>query len=192
MKSLDLPKLKPSGDLMLAPMLAMLKGLYENSKDRIAEQNVREEKDKKWFADIEAKHKKKLASIEAEVKAHKMNDEFAKNMTIYENSNFAYWGRVRQRQHRQYHLNLQIQHAMMKKVSTMISMYEKTLSGKADPELMRRQLHNVEEGIVPGQRIYLLEVDTFCHESLAQVRAGRQELDTWAQEERLQAPHLQV
>merc|ERR1719247_3519129 len=40
MASLHLPSLKLKGKAALAPMLAMLKGLYEDSKDRISQQNL--------------------------------------------------------------------------------------------------------------------------------------------------------
>jgi len=45
----------------LAPMLAMLHGLYDESKEQTSQQNVREEKSKRWFAGKEADHKAKFA-----------------------------------------------------------------------------------------------------------------------------------
>ena len=42
---------------------AIIKGLYQDSKDRISQQNTREEKSKKWFAEKESEHKAKIAKI---------------------------------------------------------------------------------------------------------------------------------
>merc|ERR1719316_1109566 len=129
------------GKMALAPMLAMLKGLYDDSKSRIAEQNVREEKSKKWFAGKEAEHKAKLATIEGRFQNHTLSEEFRTNETRDENRYFNYWERCRQRQHRQFHTNLKIQHAMMTKVKKMINMYEKALSPKAtDQAQAKKQL----------------------------------------------------
>merc|ERR1719201_2607833 len=63
-----IPSLKLKGKASLAPMLAMLKGLYEESKSRIAQQNTREEKSKKWFTAKEAEHKAKMETIEGKFK----------------------------------------------------------------------------------------------------------------------------
>jgi hypothetical protein len=43
MASLGIPSMKLQGKAALAPMLALLKGLYDDSKQRIAQQNTREE-----------------------------------------------------------------------------------------------------------------------------------------------------
>merc|ERR1719421_511728 len=138
--SLGIPSLKLKGKAALAPMLAMLKGLYDDSKSRIAQQNTREEKSKKWFAEKEAAHKAKLDSIEGKFKNHTLSEEFRTNETRDETRYFTYWSRVRERQHRQFHTNLKIQHAMMM-TKKMIDMYEKTLSGKAsDQEKAKKEL----------------------------------------------------
>merc|ERR1719281_26545 len=133
--------MKLKGRAALAPMLAMLKGLYEDSKDRISQQNKREDKSKKWFAEKEAEHKAKLDKIEGRFKNGTLSEEFRTNETRDETRYFNYWTRVRERQHRQFHTNLKIQHAMMMKTKKMIDMYEKTLSGKAsDQEQAKREL----------------------------------------------------
>merc|ERR1719401_1726987 len=158
----------------------MLKGLYDDSKQRIAQQNTREDKSKKWFAAKEAEHKKKMADIEGKFKNHTLSDEFYTNETRDENRYFTYWAKVRERQHRQFHTNLKIQHSMMQRVKMMIDMYEKTIAGKADPEKMRRQL-KIASGGVP--EVVLLDVQHFCHDALAEVSESRRELDEWALED---------
>merc|ERR1719375_1841900 len=138
MASLGMPNLKSvkglKGRAALAPMLAMLKGLYQDSKDRIAQQNTREEKSKKWFATKEAEHKAKLAKIEGRFKNGTLSEEFHTNETRDETRYFTYWSRCRERQHRQFHTNLKIQHAMMMKTKKMVDMYEKVMSGDASKE----------------------------------------------------------
>merc|ERR1719271_222553 len=159
----------------------MLKGLYQDTKDRISQQNVREEKSKKWFAEKEADHKAKLDAIEGRFKNHTLSEEFRTNETRDENRYFNYWERVRQRQHRQFHTNLKIQHAMMMKTKKMVDMYEKALSGKASEEAqVKKQL---QANAVP-EIVFLQDaqrtIASFCRESLAEVRKERQELQVAA------------
>jgi hypothetical protein len=179
-----IPQLK--GTAALAPMLAMLKGLYEDSKSRIAQQNVREEKSKKWFAEKEAEHKKKMADIEGKFKNHTLSEEFRTNETRDETRYFTYWSRVRERQHRQFHTNLKIQHGMMSKVKKMVDMYEKTMSGKAgDKAAAQKQLSRMTGGGMP-EIVFLQDmehtVDHFCRDSLDQVRKERDQLQADARE----------
>merc|ERR1719311_1776701 len=167
----------------LAPMLAMLKGLYQDSKDRISQQNAREEKSKKWFADKEAEHKAKLATIEGRFKNGTLSEEFRTNETRDENRYFNYWSRCRERRHRQFHTNLKIQHAMMMKSKKMMDMYEKALSGNPTQEAqVKKQL---QANAVP-EIVFLQDVQrtvgSFCRESLAEVRKERQELQEMAKE----------
>merc|ERR1719158_2824215 len=142
MASLGIPSMTSmkgiKGVAALAPMLAMLKGLYQDSKDRISQQNAREEKSKKWFADKEAEHKAKLATIEGRYKNGTLSEEFHTNETRDENRYFSYWSRCRERQHRQFHTNLKIQHAMMMKTKKMIDVYEKALSSKPSDQAAAR------------------------------------------------------
>jgi hypothetical protein len=170
--------MKLKGKMALAPMLAMLKGLYQDSKDRIAQQNTREEKSKKWFAGKEAEHKAKMDKIEGSFKNGTLSEEFRTNETRDETRYFTYWSRCRERQHRQFHTNLKIQHAMMMKTKKMIEMYEKTLSGKAsDHEEAKKQLQGA--GGMP-EIVFLQEVQRtvgrFCQDSLAEVRKEQAEL----------------
>lgn len=170
-----LPILTLSGHAALMPMLAMLKGMVEDTKEHIAEQNAREEKSKKWFATQEDHHKKKLAEIEAKHKKHELPEVFYTNETRDENRFFAYWERVRKRQHHQFHINLKIQHGMMQKAKSMIGMYEKALAGTADPAQMKQQLQAISGGMA------LLQVQKFVSDSLEDVRAAREEIHIWAQ-----------
>jgi len=172
------------GKAALAPMLAMLKGLYDDSKNRISEQNTREEKSKKWFSSKELEHKTKIDKIEGSFKNHTLSEEFRTNETRDETRYFTYWQRCRERQHRQFHTNLKIQHAMMSKVKKMIDMYEKTLSAKpADQALAKKAL-----GHMTGmpEIVFLQEfhraVGSFCRESLAEVHKEQAELKLAAKE----------
>jgi len=170
------------GKAALAPMLAMLKGLYQDTKERITEQNTREEKSKKWFAEKEAAHKAKLDSIEGKFKNHTLSEEFRTNETRDENRYFTYWSRCRERQHRQFHTNLKIQHAMMMKVKKMVDTYEKALSSKdSDQKQAKKQIAQMTG--MP-EIVFLQDaqrtVAKFCQESIAEVRKERAELQDWA------------
>lgn len=180
--SLHLPKLQ--GKAALAPMLAMLKGLYEDSKDRISQQNVREEKSKKWFAEKEGEHKQKLAQVEGKFKNGTLSEEFRTNETRDENRYFNYWARVRERQHRQFHTNLKIQHAMMMKTKKMIDMYEKTLSTKPSDQAQAKKQLSQATGMpeIVFLQNFHRTVKSFCAESLAEVRKERAELKKWYDE----------
>merc|ERR550514_1908832 len=109
-------------------MLEMLKGLYQTGRERIAELNKREKQSKERFANFEKKHKTRMAKFEDEHMNHKMSDEMYKNCTRDENRMYAYWPKVREREHRQYHNMLKLQHATMQREKVMIDMYEKTIS----------------------------------------------------------------
>jgi len=164
--------------MALAPMLAMLKGLYQESKERIAQANTKEEKSKKWFEGKEAEHKAKVASIDGKFKNHTLSEEFHTNETRDETRYFTYWQRCRERQHRQFHTNLKIQHAMMMKTKKMVETYEKALSPKPeDQKSAKKQL-----GAMTGMpEIVFLQnvkrtVGSFCRESLEEIRKERVEL----------------
>jgi len=172
--------LKLKGKAALAPMLAMMKGLYQDSKDRIAQQNTREEKSKKWFAEKEAEHKAKLASIEGKFKNGTLSEEFRTNETRDETRYFTYWSRCRERQHRQFHTNLKIQHAMMMKTKKMIDMYDKALSTKpSDQAQAKKELAQATGNAMP-EIVFLQDtVSSFCRESLDEVQKERVELQEW-------------
>jgi len=184
MASVSVAGLKLKGSMALAPMLAMLKGLYQDSKDRIAQQNGREEKSKKWFATKEAEHKEKLDKIEGKFKNGTLSQEFRTNETRDETRYFTYWSRCRERQHRQFHTNLKIQHAMMMKTKKMVDMYEKALSPKAEDQAQAKKALSGATGM--PEIVFLQEVQrtvgSFCRDSLAEVRKERVELQEMAHE----------
>lgn len=184
MASVSVAGLKLKGAAALAPMLAMLKGLYQDSKDRIAQQNAREEKSKKWFATKEGEHKEKLDKIEGKFKNGTLSQEFRTNETRDETRYFTYWSRCRERQHRQFHTNLKIQHAMMMKTKKMVDMYEKALSPKAEDQAQAKKALSGATGM--PEIVFLQEVQrtvgSFCRDSLAEVRKERVELQEMAHE----------
>nr|ABI14294.1 unknown [Pfiesteria piscicida] len=141
--------LNPKNTQDLVPALGMLKGLYEDGKARIGQLNARE-KDLKGKYDLKkAEHDRRLQAIEARFKNHTLSAEWRANETRDENRLWNYWERVRERQHKQYHTSLKIQHGTLEKVKTMIDMYEKTISGKADKAKFAKQLKKVGGGSLP-------------------------------------------
>lgn len=173
--------LEPKSPADLVPALAMLKGLYADGKDRIAKLNAREQESKKRYSEKEKQHNARIAQIEARGKNHTLSDEFRANETRDENRLWTYWERVRERQHRQFHTSLKIQHGTMERVKGLIDMYEKAISGKADKAEMQQKLARVGAGIAP--EVVLLQ-DTaraaahFASEALEEVRQARTELKT--------------
>jgi len=169
--------LNPKSKADLMPALGMLKSLYEDGKQRIAQLNAREKKSKADFEEKETRHKARIAQIEARVKNHTLSEEFSKNETFDENRLFKYWQGVRERQHRQFHTSLKLQHGTLNKVKNMIEVYEKTLSGKADKAEIKKDLANV--GVAPV--VVLLqkawrEQLPFLTGALEEVRKARAEL----------------
>jgi len=183
LKSLGLPKMPDVKSMMgkaaLAPMLGMMKSLYEDSKERISQQNTREEKSKKWFAEKEGEHKAKISSIEGKFANHTLSEEFRTNETRDETRYFTYWQRCRERQHRQFHTNLKIQHAMMSKVKKMIDMYDKALSTKPADQLAAKKMLGQATGM---PEIVFAQLSSFCRESLVEVRKERVELQEAAKD----------
>jgi len=176
-----MPKMKLQGAAMLAPMLGMMKSLYDDSKERISQQNKREAKSKTWFASKEAEHNAKLAQIEGKFKNHTLSEEFRTNETRDENRYFNYWSRCRERQHRQFHTNLKIQHGMMMKAKKMIDVYEKALSTKpADKKQAAKEVRQMTG--MPDIMFLQKALGGFCQDSLVEVRKERTELQQQAKE----------
>jgi len=177
-----LPKMKLQGAAALAPMLGMMKSLYDDSKERISQQNAREAKSKKWFTSKEAEHNAKLAQIEGNFKNHTLSEEFRTNETRDENRYFNYWSRCRERQHRQFHTNLKIQHGMMMKAKKMIDVYEKALSSKpADKKLAAKEVRQMTG--MPDIMFLQSAIGGFCRDSLVEVRKERTELQLLGKED---------
>jgi hypothetical protein len=173
--------LEPKSPADLVPALAMLKGLYEDGKERIAKLNGREQDSKKKYAEKEKKHNDRIAQIEARGKNHTLSADFLKNETKDEMRLWNYWERVRERQHRQFHTSLKIQHGTMERVKGLIDMYEKTISGKADKTKMAQELRRVGAGIAP--EVVLLQDNVratvhYCSEALVEVREAQSVLRT--------------
>lgn len=173
--------LNPKTPMDLIPALAMLKAMYDDGKERIAKLNSREKQSKQHYGEQESQHKAKLQQIETKFKNafkdKKLNDEFKFNETRDENRIWTYWQHVREREHRQYHTSLKIQHGTLNKVKVMIDMYEKTISGKADKAAVRKQLAQASGGI---PEVVLLEETQkatvqFCQEALEEVHSGHAE-----------------
>jgi len=172
--------LNPKTPADLLPTLAMLKALYAEGKERIAKLNEREKLSKQQFESKEVEHKARLAKIEGKVTEHKLSAAFAANETHDENRLWSYWQRVRERQHRQFHTSLKIQHGTMEREKQMIDMYEKTIAGTADKESVASELSKVAGGSAPevvfAQGAALLQASSYCAAALAEVRAARREL----------------
>lgn len=179
---LDVAAASPSDDATaeLAPMAAMLDGLYEDSKKRIVELNQREDKSKHLFAARQEAHDERLAAIRAEFQKHhasaalQANDSALEAHLEDENDFFMkYWTRVRERNHRQFHTFLKIQHGLMQKLKSMGDMYRQAEAGKA-PEQQA-----VEVAFLQGYRARRTEALAFTRSALAEVAAGRAELAHW-------------
>jgi len=170
--------LEPKNPADLVPALAMLKGLYEDGKARISALNAREKESKRKFEEKQAAHTKRMQEIEGKFKDHKLSAEFRTNETRDENRFWNYWEKVRERQHRQFHTSLKIQHGTLEKVKQMIDMYEKTIAGKADKAQVAKQLGMVGGGM--PEVVFLQEASralaSYCHEALLEVRSERQAL----------------
>lgn len=172
---LKMPKLNlnPRSAAELAPALAMLKGLYEDGKQRIAQLNTREQESKQRYEAKKREHEARMAAIEARKANHSLSAEFCANETRDENRIWNYWERVRERQHHQFHTSLNIQHGTMTKVKAMIDMYEKAMSGDAGSEEIRKKLQG-------GSLMLLQQVQhtvlSYCADALVTVKKAQAEL----------------
>ncbi|CAE7925645.1 unnamed protein product, partial [Symbiodinium sp. KB8] len=136
----------------------MLRGLYQDGKERISELNAKEEDSKKAFTEKEAAHEKKLASMKEKLETKKISNEFYESEVKDENRIWTYWSKVRERQHRQYLSALRLQHATMKKVHNMIELYEKALSSKGSTSDLKEDLQKVMatmHGGAPGHLVLM-------------------------------------
>lgn len=167
----------PRNHAELLPALAMLRGLYDDGKDKIAKLNEREEDSKQKFQERQAEHTARLAEIEGRFKNRTLSEEFRVNETRDENRLWSYWEGVRKRQHQQYRTSLMIQHSTMKKVKKLIDLYEKTLSGKlTDKDEVARAL----DGVAPPQLVLLQQAQSdtldFCKRAEAELEAAKRAL----------------
>jgi len=169
--------LNPKSAADLAPALAMLTGLYEDGKQRIGQLNAREKDLKRKYEEKQAEHDRRMAVIAARVKNHSLSKEFGANETRDENRLWTYWEHVRERQHRQYHTSLKIQHSTLTKEKQMIDMYEKTMAGKESKKQLAKEFAKVGGPAVAPEVVLLQntrrEVAQFCQTELAEVRTTR-------------------
>jgi len=172
--------LNPKTAADLAPALAMLKGLYDDGKARISSLNAREKQSKEKYAKKEADHKARLEQIASRCNSTALSAEFCKNETRDENKLFKYWTGVRERQHRQFHTSLKIQHGMMQKVKGMMDMYNKAMHGTAaQKQQVKQELAHVTGGGMPEVVLFQTmrhEVAAFCNEALEEVHHEQQTL----------------
>jgi len=166
--------LEPKSPADLIPALSMLKGLYEDGKERIGKLNAREQEFKKQYMKKQATHEQRLKTIADRVKNGTLSKEFAVNETRDETRLWTYWERVRERQHRQYHTSLKIQHGTLTKEKQMIDMYDKTIAGKESKKQLAKEFSKVGGPAVAPEVVFFQEaqrgVAKFCQEELAEVR----------------------
>lgn len=177
MEALNLGK-AGSANIMLGPTLEMLKGLYQQGREKIAELNKQEKESKERFAKKEKRHKEKLANIENEAKRFKWSEGFHANETNGENTMFKHYLRARSIQHSQYHNMLKLTHSIMTKEKRMIDMYENTLKGGAAREKVEKQMHSAQQEV--PEIVFFQAAESlreFCLQSLPRVRAWRAELE---------------
>jgi len=169
--------LNPKSVTDLLPALAMLKGLYEEGKERIMQLNAKEKQSKERFEVQQKEHLARLATIEARFKNHTLSQEFRTNETRDENRIFNYWGKVRERQHRQFHTSLKIQHGTMQKEKMMIDAYEKTIAGTANKAEVKKEIAKVS-GVpeVVFLQVAWRSAAKYFSDALSQVRAAKEEL----------------
>lgn len=129
----------------IAPMLELLRGLYDSSKQEIANIGVREQKSKQLFTEKEDEHNTRLAEID--VHAGRVSEGFHENETKDENRTWGYWQRVREREHHQFLTFLKIKHGMMRKLKEMIDVYEAIVSGNATDAEIKRGIEHVSGGV---------------------------------------------
>jgi len=170
--------LNPKSPTDLVPALAMLKGLYEDGKERIGKLNAREKKSKQQYEEKRSQHEEHLAKISTRVQNGTLSKEFGTNETKDENRLWTYWEHVRERQHRQYHTSLKIQHSTLTKEKQMIDMYEKTIAGKESKKQLAKEFSKVAGG---APEVVLFQetrqaVVQFCASELAEVRSSRASL----------------
>jgi len=162
-----------TGKAMLAPMLGMLKSMYDDQKKRIGDLNKKEAKNKERYAQEQADYDARIKEIKAKHDAHRLNDEFFKNETRDATRQFKYWEGVRSRNHRQFHNALKITHGMMQKEKDMISKYEAAMSMKM-PEDSKKDNKKAAVPVEAPDVVFLQQraaVIAFIQEHLTEVRS---------------------
>jgi len=169
--------LEPKTASDLVPALAMLKGLYEDGKERIGKLNARDQDSKKKFQVKQAQHDQRIQLINTRAKNGSLSKEFSTNETRDENHLWSYLQDVQERQHRQYHTSLKIQHGTLTKEKQMIDMYEKTIAGKESKKQLAKEFSKVGGPPVAPEVVFMQQakvaVARYCEEELAEVRSSK-------------------
>lgn len=165
----------------LEPMAEMLDSLYEESKKRIVKINQQESQSKQRFLDHQNSDKKRMAEIEGEFKSRhgqhmtaalQANDTALKNhLEDEENFFMKYWGRVRERNHKQYHTFLKIQHGLMDRLKSMREAYQNT----ATPQVTQ----SADSAQPEVAAAALIQHQSFVQEALEEVKSLHDELSSW-------------
>lgn len=166
----------------LIPMMTMLQGLYEDGKDRIGTLNSKEEKSKQWFTEKEQEHTVKLKDIEDKFESHHLSEKFRDDEMADTKRMWSYWSRVRSRQHRQYLSALKIQHGTMKRIKTMLGLYEDTLNGKGDAAKIQEELSKVMSSVTGGAGGHLVLIQEgksmeCCQREIEELHRERAQFD---------------
>jgi len=178
------------GAAMLKPMLAMLKGLYQDQKERIGDLNKKEEESKKRYASQKAAFDKKIQKINDEVSHHKFSAEFGANQTRDYTHQFKYWEGVRQRDHKQFHNALKITHGLMAKEKDTIKQYEAAIAKSSGKDSEDATHDNFVNGIMKSLAAHKKEdkkekvsndmpdvvLVQFCQDALKEVRSALTEM----------------
>lgn len=162
----------------LAPTLALVNGMYDYSKQRIAELNKREAKSKSSFSEKQTAFTARVDEIDGELAKDSEREE--KNHLLGEANFFEdYWKRVRERNRKQFHTSLNIQHGLMQKLKMMSDMYGKAMSGDTSDAAGVKQ----ELGLAAPQVVLLQGawqgMASFVQEALVEVHSERSELAQW-------------
>jgi hypothetical protein len=162
----------------LEPTAAMLDGFYEESKKRIVELNQHEALSKKRYAEHQKEDQDRTAAIQSEFQGHgrqhmsaalQANDTALKNhLEDEENFFMKYWGRVRARNHKQYHICLKIQHDLMSRLKSMREAYQQAENTKPDVA--------VQPEVAAAS---LIQQQSFVEESLKEIAAMHIDLSSW-------------
>lgn len=164
------------GKAMLAPMLEMLKGMYEEQKKRIGDLNKREQQSKKRFETQKQEFYARMNATKQKHDDHRLNDEFFANETRDYTRQFKYWEGVRARNKRQYHNALKITHGMMQREKDMVAQYERAMKTPVPQKQAAAQAKVPEES---PEVVFLQQhvaTDKFCQKVLVEVQS---ELARW-------------
>lgn len=137
--------------------VSMLQGLRESSAARVEGLKAQENKSKTLFDEQDAKHKDRLAKIEARFAQKQLDSEFHAKETKEESRQWGYWLRSRERQTSQLQVALRIQQGLTDSTKRLLEAYKQPLSAKLED----------------AQR----SVKSFCHGAWADVEKEREALE---------------